>query len=424
MRFSFIILCLIGLLNSSIHCQDIDQINDNLNGEIKSVRLHREEWNLSYPIIELGSDEKLILHFDLISESIETYYYTFIHCDKDWNQSRVFESEYLGGFTENQIQEYDMSFNTTVNYIHYSLSFPNKDVSFKISGNYIIKVYPFGEPDSPVIMKRFMVSESAANITATSLRSKLSGYYLTGQQIDFKVNHASLDIQDPYNTVFSTVLQNGRWDNARKNLKPDFTGNYSLEYNGLSDLNIFPGGSEYRYFDIKSLRYQTEYVHSVENLFGYYHVKLRDSDNRAARQYFYWPDFNGKYYVAHQEGIDPHTDADYVYVYFTLPLKFPVDNEVYVFGELSGWEFSENNMMRYNQEERAYECRLLLKQGWYNYMYATDDGSISGSVFKTFEGDHYETENDYVILSYYRDPNGRYDRLIGHLIINTLHNQR
>ncbi|MGM0666230.1 MAG: DUF5103 domain-containing protein [Bacteroidota bacterium] len=412
-RYS-IAACLAFIFGNAIISQDIPE------GEIKSVRLHREEWNLSYPIIRLDSDEKLMLHFDLLGESIETYYYSFIHCDKDWNPSRVSQPEYIDGFTENQLRDYDMSFNTTVNYTHYSLSFPNDEVAFKLSGNYIIKVYPFGKPDSPVITKRFMVSEGAAAITATSMRSKLSGYYLSGQQIDFRVSHASLSLQDPYRTVFSTVLQNGRWDNARKNLKPDFTGNYSLEYNGLSDLNIFPGGSEYRYFDIKSLRYQSEYISSIENLFGYYHVRLRESENRAARQYFYWPDFNGKYYIAHQEGIDPQIDADYVYVYFTLPSNFPVDDDVYVFGELSGWEFNDSNKMHYNYEQQAYELRLLLKQGWYNYMYAIKNESLSESVFNRFEGDHYETENDYIILSYYRDPNERYDRLIGHHIINTL----
>ncbi|MBN1386966.1 MAG: DUF5103 domain-containing protein [Bacteroidales bacterium] len=408
----------------SLYGQDPGWDQDHRPEGIKSVKLHREEWNLSYPIIELGSDEKLALHFDLLGESIETFYYTFIHCDKDWNPSRVSEAEYLEGFTENQIQDYDMSFNTTVNYIHYNLSFPNNDVSFKISGNYIIKVYPFGEPDSPVLTRRFLVSEAAASITATTLRSKLTGYYQTGQQVDFRVNLSSLDIPDPYNTVYSTVLQNGRWDNARKNLKPDFTGNYSLEYNGLSDLNIFPGGSEYRYFDIKSIRYQSEYVKNIENIFGYYHIELRESNNRAARQYFYWQDFNGKYYIAHQEGIDPHTDADYVYVYFTLPSNFPTDNDVYVFGELTGWEFSEENRMHYNAESLAYECRLLLKQGWYNYMYAVKNESLSSSVFIKFEGDHYETENDYIILTYYRNPNGRYDRLIGHHMVNTLNPRR
>lgn len=399
--------------------QDISEDPGYRPGDIKSGRLHREEWNLSYPVISLGSGEKLVLHFDLLDDNVETYYYSFTHCDKDWNPSGVFESEYLQGFVENRIEDYDMSFNTTVNYIHYSLSFPNRDVSFKISGNYIISVYPFGEPGRPVITKRFMVSENEASIEARALRSRLTGLYLSGQQLDFSVNHSGLRLQDPYNNVSGTVLKNGRWDNARTGLKPDFTGNDRLEYSGLSDISVFPGGSEYRYFDIRSLRYQTEYIKKIENIHGYYHILLRESENRAARGYFYHQDFNGKYYIAHQEGVDPSTDADYVYVYFTLPSAFPLDRDVYVFGELTGWKFNEKSRMVYNTEAHSYECRLLLKQGWYNYIYAVPDDSPGSSIFSAFEGNHYETENDYIILVYYSDPNGRYDRLIGHHILNS-----
>jgi len=389
-------------------------------GTVKSVKLHRVEWNLSYPVISQGSDQKLILHFDLLGQDIETYYYSFIHCDKDWNPSGLNESEFITGFFENQLDEYDMSFNTTVNYIHYSLIFPNQDISFKISGNYIIKVYPFGEPGNPVVEKRFMVSENRASVSTELQRSKLSSQYITGQQVDFSVDHSSLNIRDAYNTVFSTVLQNGRWDNARRNLKPDFTGNYTLEYNGLSDMNIFPGGSEYRYFDLKSLRYQSEYIREIENIYGTYHVRLKQSENRAARQYFYLQDFNGKYYIAHQEGIDPHTDADYVWVYFTLPSPFPVNGDVYIYGELTGYRMDESSRMVYNNSSHSYERSLLLKQGWYNYMYASPPKDKSLSVFTEFEGNHYETENDYLVLVYYRDPNSRYDRLVGHTIANTL----
>ena len=32
----------------------------------------------------------------------------------------------------------------------------------------------------------------------------------------------------------------------------------------LSDKNIFKGGNEFRYFDIKSIRYQTEYVKGID----------------------------------------------------------------------------------------------------------------------------------------------------------------
>ena len=66
--------------------------NHVFNEKIKTVQLYKEGWNLSYPVIRLNSDEKLVLHFDLLGDKIENYYYTFIHCDKDWKKSDIFNT--------------------------------------------------------------------------------------------------------------------------------------------------------------------------------------------------------------------------------------------------------------------------------------------------------------------------------------------
>jgi hypothetical protein len=56
---------------------------------------------------------------------------------------------------------------------------------------------------------------------------------------------------------------------------------------------------------------------------------------------------------------------------------------------------------------------MLLKQGWYNYEYIfLKDGETKADP-SFFEGNHYETENEYLILVYYRNPLSRYDRLVG-----------
>lgn len=393
------------------------------SGEIKTVRLHRPEWNLSYPVISLNPDERLLLHFDLLGSDIETFYYTFIHCDKDWKQSDISQADYLEGFYENQLEDYELSFNTTVNYIHYSLSFPNYDISFKYSGNYIIKVYRIGEADRPVFTKRFMISEGAAEIKALPQRSKLASEYSSGQQIDFDVDYSGLRISDPHRTIYASILQNGRWDRASNNIKPDFLGNNKLIFNDLSGKNIFKGGSEFRYFDIKSLRYHTEYVRAVEHEMGNYHVYLMPSEDRSSARYFYHQDFNGKYYTAIQEGRDHDIEADYVYVYFTLPSPFPIKNaDVYIAGELANWNYLDENRMRYNTETNSYEATMLLKQGWYNYIYLVKDSEGRDVAGKSFENNHFETENDYLILIYLSEPSLRYDRLIGSKVVNTLKN--
>ncbi len=397
--------------------------NHIFSDNIKTVQLYKEGWNLSYPIIRLNSKDRLILGFDLLENQSESYYYTFIHCDKDWHRSDIIKNEYLSGFPDNPLDDYQASFNTTVNYYHYSLTFPNEMVSFKLSGNYILVIYPYDKPDEPVITRRFVITEDVVRISINAHRPLMTKGNNTHQQVDFTVNYSGVNIINPRTNIYAFILQNGRWNNSKKNLQPDFYSNSELQYNSLSDKNIFPGGNEYRYFDIKSIRYQSEYVKSIDYSMGKYNVYLYPSENREFKPYFYWKDFNGKYYIAFQEGKNPDTEADYVNVYFTLPSDYMIkDGNVYVAGALNDWKYDNNNILTYNEKDRQYECTMLLKQGWYNYEYEFLKNGKRDGASGMFEGNHYETENDYLVLIYYRNPRARYDRVIGTAIDNTLNN--
>ena len=141
----FIIVCAVSLL-----AEEPDSVlysNHIYDQRIKTVQIFKEGWNLSYPIIKLNSEEKLVFNFDLLADQPETYYYTFVHCDKDWKKSDIFQNDYLKGYSENPVEDYVNSFNTTVSYIHYKLSFPNDRVSISLSGNYILVIYPADKPE-------------------------------------------------------------------------------------------------------------------------------------------------------------------------------------------------------------------------------------------------------------------------------------
>jgi hypothetical protein len=420
--FSTALALLLNILPLSTQNNDsLIFTNHVFNDKIKTVQLYKEGWNLSYPFIKYNSGEKLILHFDLLGDNIDNYYYTFVHCDKDWKKSDIFPTDYMEGFAENPIEDYKPSFNTTVNYIHYRLAFPNDRVQLKLSGNYIILVYPMNEPDKPVLSQRFVITEDVIGINIAAHRPRMTADINTNQQIDFTVDFSNVRITDPYRDVYAFVLQNGRWNNAKRNLKPEFYSNNELKYSSLSEKNIFSGGNEFRYFDIKSVRYQSQYVRKIDFLISNYHVYLFPSENREFKPYFYWEDFNGKYYIAVQEEKNPETDADYVYVYFTLPSKYLVQGgKMYVSGALNNWSFDSNNVMSFNTSDGAYECIMLLKQGWYNYEYYFKKEGVEDGIATKFEGSHYETENDYTVLVYYRNPRDRYDRVIGVQTINTL----
>ena len=391
------------------------------SNKIKTVQLYKEGWNLSFPAMKLNSDEKIDLHFDLLDNQAETFYYSFIHCDKDWKKSDILPNDYLEGFYENPIDDYNPSFNTTVDYFHYKVSFPNDRVKFTVSGNYIIYVYPFNESEKPVLTMRFIVSEDAVNVTMDMHRPQLTTGDNARQQVDFTVGLNGINVPDPYKDIYFFVLQNGRWNNAKKNLKPEYFGNNEVKFSSLSQKNIFMGGNEFRYFDIKSIRYISEYISRIDFSAPYYNVFLKPSENREFKPYFYWKDFNGRYYIASQQGKDPETDADYVNVFFTLPSSSLIaGGQMYVSGNLNNWLFDMNNLMKFNPELNQYECTMLLKQGWYNYEYVFLKNGESDGVASKFEGSHYETENDYMVIVYFRNPRGRYDRILGTGIANTL----
>ena len=389
-------------------------------GNVKSVWFEKDGWRLAYPFVQLDSPEEIVLNFDILGGEAGSLWYRIEHFDRDWNSSDLFTSDFLEGYEENQITDYLPSFNTKVSYTHYSLTLPNEDAKLKLSGNYVITVWAPGEPDTPLLKKRFFVTEETSSAEVVFRRPMKPGTTDTHQQSEITVSTGKLPITDPYSQVTITIMQNGRWDKARYSLKPDFIGNNKVEFSTLSDNTLFPGGNEFRFFDIKTLRQKRQNVRAIEYLEGLYHVFLLPSGDREFKQYFYNEDLNGKYLIAMEESNEPDRDADYVRVYFTLPAYSEMQGgAVYASGAFTGWAYGADNKMTWNASRGCYEASLLLKQGWYNYEYEFVPSGSQLPEGVHFEGSHYETENDYLILTYFRDPSQRYDRLTGITVANT-----
>jgi hypothetical protein len=423
------ILTTIKLLSLSISCSILPAFSANSQDfssveyaaeNIKSITFEKDDLLSSYPFIQPWNGEEMTLHFDITESHGGSLWYSLTHCDRDWNKSDLFTSDYLEGFDENQITDYLPSFNTRVNYTHYSLKLPNDDVSFLVSGNYIITVWDQGEPDVPLLRRRFFVSEGSTSAQVIFRRPMKPGTTETHQQAEITVSTGSLPVTDPYRQVTVTMMQNGRWDRAATNLSPDFVAGGRVEFNSLSEKTIMPGGNEFRYFDIKTIRQTRQNVRVIEFVNGLYQAYLLPSDDREFKPYFFNEDFNGKYVVAMEESNEPDREADYVMVYFTLPgyseLK---DGSVYVTGDFTGWSYGHANRMTWSAVRGSYELSLLLKQGWYNYEFAFVPAGKDLPAGFNFEGSHWETENDYLIITYFRDPTSRYDRLTGITVANT-----
>jgi hypothetical protein len=321
---------------------------------------------------------------------------------------------------QDQIDEYSYSFNTYTNYIHYTLRLPNENVSFRLSGNYAIVVYKGFDESDVVLVKRFMVSEKLVKVEANVTRPILSVYRDNGHQINLKVNYSSFPLEDPYGDIRVIIMQNGRWDNPIRDLKPLFDRNQTLLYDYQME-NVFPAGNEFRWFDTKSLRYQSPYIKDIKYEGNNFFVELFPLEDRSGKVYFFEEDINGKFYIEVQEENNNDTDAEYVYVNFEYPVSEPsVTGNYYIFGQLTNWDLNQSNRMKYDFNSSTYKLQLRLKQGYYNYHIAfVEEDKNTGNLGFT-EGNYYETENDYLIFVYHYGTMSRYERLIGYQFINSL----
>ena len=385
---------------------------------IKTLLIYKSGWELSNPIIELNSNEQIKLSFDDLDADVKNLRYKIVHCNSDWTPSDISYYDYLEGFEENILGDYKFSFNTFQKFTHYNLLIPNDDVKFKISGNYLIKVYDGFDEENLLVTARFLCVEKKAQIDATCNRAMMPDIALTHQQVSFKVS-TPINIPNPQNELKTVILQNFRWDNCISGLKPLFISNNEYNYNNTEG-NCFTAGTEYHYFDIKSIRYQAERIAGIEYRKPFYYVDLVQDSPLRFKNYIFNSDLNGKYVVKIQEGEDSETDADYVFVNYTLPYDYPlIDGNIYVIGGFNNWQFIPENKMNYNFEKKQYELSLKLKQGYYNYQYAfvKDGTNLADNTF--IDGSHYETENEYLILVYLRENSSRYDKLIGYQVVNS-----
>lgn len=380
--------------------------------DIRTVRLHRFGFEMLDPVIELNDTIRLLLSFDDFGKELKNYTYTVIHCDANWQPSDLNPFDYIEGFQEQYIRDYQYSFGTITQYTHYSAIVPNDNFKLTKSGNYLLKVY-VDDPDSLVLTRRFMVTDLKVNLKATIKRSSIVKYMDAQQEIDFSVLYAGYPIVNPIDEIKVVLTQNSRWDNAKTNLKPVFLKPDELVYDYTTETS-FEGGNEFRYFDIQNLRYFSDRVKKITYENKENHVYLFSDEVRKYKAYSSMRDINGKYVVHVNMGSNSGIEADYAYIHFKLPYDEELKgSDVYVFGELTNWTIDKAYRMKYNPANFSYDAVLFLKQGYieYQYVLVNNKGSIDDTYF---EGSFYQTDNTYTIYVYHRQLGTRYDQLIGY----------
>ncbi|WP_291528294.1 DUF5103 domain-containing protein [Bacteroides sp. UBA939] len=402
------------LLSISIICCGLyAQRTEVFTPHIRTVQVIANHDYTVPAIIQTERDESLEISFDHLTHEYHRYQYILTHCNTDWTPSDLSETEYLDGFNDNPVEDYEISVNTTLPYTHYRLTLPNDQVRLKLSGNYRLTVYDDAEgSNKPAFSTCFRILEKKVNVSAQVSSDTEIDRNKTHQQVSFGIQYKGYPIRNPQNEIKVYVLQNGRTDNQVTNLYPSYIGPDQLRYEHNRAL-IFAAGNEYRRFEMVSTRYASQGVEGIRYHAPYYHVSLYPNEPRLLN-YSYDQDQNGRFVIRYNEAVDNNTEADYFFVHFSLLWENPLESgDFYLQGAFTHDNFNAGSRLEYNAETHAYESTQLLKQGAYNYQYLyVAPGSTKGSTAQA-EGNFYETENEYLILVYQRAFGERYDRLIG-----------
>ncbi|WP_462248332.1 type IX secretion system plug protein [Ekhidna sp.] len=366
---------------------------------------------LENPIVGLNTSDRLLLSFDLLTDQFENLSARIIHCNKDWNKSVLRDMEFLGQINNYRITEFDYSQNTVQPYINYRLTVPTPS----LSGNYLLVVFRRANPDDVILTRRFLVIDSQVTIGHTVRVSTTIDKRNENQQLEYSINYGNLMVNAPTKDISTTILQNHNWNTAIRNVPPTLIkANEGVsEFIHLDLTTNFPGWNEFRFADLRTFSVSGRNVGRISNSGTKITAPLLMSGSRGPLTYtLNFQDINGNFLIQNNDPGEDILNADYANVRFSIKSP-PINGEVYVWGQFNNWELEDKNRMRHTSDNGVsrYETNLLLKQGYYEYQYYVKSNTLPPYYF---EGSHFQAENQYEILVYYRKPGNVYDELVGY----------
>lgn len=428
MRFAWMIILGVFLsVGQLVAQQNLDPINPDriLDPNIHTVLIHPAGNPLAAPIIPLHDGGTLQISFDDFKASYQDYAYRIELVDTNWQSIGLSEFEYVKGFNQNKITSFSVSSIANQKYFHYQFSFPNNFSSPKLSGNYILKIFKNGDKDNIVFTRRFYVADNLVTINAQVQEPFDGAISRTHQRVK-----ASVDVRNipnfQNNQLTVKVIQNYRYNEAKTTTAPSFMRNTVLEFNNEAEL-VFPAGKEARWLDLQSLQLRSDRVAEINNKEGGTKILVKPEGTRANLLYATFNDLNGGYLIMNTDNLQSENQNDYAQVQFTYIPKDNIpylDQKLFIIGAITNNVMDQNAEMQFDVKQGVYQKTLLLKQGYYSYNYILRDRNVPYDLddFTETEGNHFETENSYTILVYYRAPGSLNDQLLGFTSINSTQN--
>lgn len=395
--------------------KELEFVDKIYEQQIKTAILYHADDIKATPLhpaaIPIFQQIPLVLKFDeLFTDDADYYKAKIIHCNMNWDPSYLSELQYLYEYNEFSVDEFDFSIATKVPYTHFTFPVPK----VKLPGNYLLVIYRDGNVEDVIISKRFLVYDQKVKIMGDVGLSTGVVQRRLNQQIEFSINYTKFPISNPYLDIHVVLKQNHRDDNAILDLKPTMIKEdiFQLDYRYFNFENNFKAGNEFRFFDIRSIHYGGRNVEQFDISETQVDAYLSFDKSRETDPYSFIRDLNGGFVIENSEGNNDFIESDYINVHFILDLEGNINQEIYLGGKFTDWNFENSNKMKFIDASGIYMCNLLLKQGLYDFIYYVPEHKENSTML---EGNHVETNNEYEIIVYYNDPMLHTDIIIGYL---------
>ena len=369
-----------------------------------------QDW-LSPPVMKLNSTDVLNISFDEMSHDYHRFVYKIEHCEADWSVSEeLFESDYIEGFNNNPIEDYQNSINTTVLYTHYKLQIPNEECRLKMSGNYRLTIYDEDNDGQIVLTAEFMVVEPIMSVGLAVTSNTDIDLNDSHQQLSMTLNYGPINITNREEQISTVVIQNNCHESSKINVKPNIVNHKGMRWEHNREL-IFNAGNEYRKFEVLALSHPTMGIERISWDGHNYNAYPFVAEPR--KNYLYDEDANGAFYIRNSDNIYNDYTCDYVYVHYKL--KSPELSELTLAVDGNWATYGDHNIyrMEYDKTDATYNAAILQKQGYYSYRFVAVDANGNMTLAPT-EGSFYQTENRYQAYIYYKGTGERTWRLVGY----------
>ena len=378
---------------------------------IKSLQVILNDDFEALPVLQLKGHDVMHISFDELSHNYKRFTYHVEPCNPDWTPTEgLFDADWLEGINDQPIDEYDNSINTSVLYTNYAFDFPNEQTNVRISGNYRLHIVD-DETQEDAAVVEFRVLEPITNVglgVTTNTDIDLNGRY---QQVNMTVKLNGLKVTRIDEELQTFVMQNGREDNMKVNIKPNYITPQAFQWEHNRRL-IFDAGNEYHKFEVLDPRHLSMGLADVmwDKETNTWHAVPYPCEQR--RSYLYDEDTDGAFLLRNSDNYYAERTSEYVYVhYFLKPLREYSDAHIVLNGRWTT-EPLDNYIMQYDEAEQVYKLTVMQKLGYYNYQLLLMDYNGTTHTLPE-EGSFFETENKYQALVYYKATSERAWRLVG-----------